>query len=173
SGDPRARATALLTSLRVQDPALALQLGELLAAHDVHDEFLDEPIVAEAAAIMTTHLDGALVGSRVGMWEVDAVLHHGGMGTVYRAHRVDVDFEQHAALKVIKVGLQNPGLVRRFAQERRLLARLEHPNIARLLDGGTTPEGLPYLVMEYVQGETIDGWCARERPSDRKSTRLN
>src|SRR5690606_25856636 len=62
-------------------------------------------------------------------------------------------------------GLDTQALVERFAQERRLLARLEHPHIARLLDGGTTADGMPYLVMEHVDGETIDAWCARQRPS--------
>src|SRR5690606_39798234 len=84
---------------------------------------------------------------RIGSWQVDEVLHQGGMGVVYKAHRLDVDFEQHAALKVIRFGLRSPEMLRRFGQERRLLARLEHPNIARLLDGGTTDAGLPFLVM--------------------------
>ncbi|MBX3148499.1 MAG: tetratricopeptide repeat protein [Gemmatimonadales bacterium] len=156
---------ALLASVRARDPALAAELASLLEAHSADPSFLAEPLVGEVAGVLAAQLASALVGTQVGGWEVDAVLHHGGMGTVYRAHRVGVDFEQHAALKVIRHGLGSPELVRRFAQERRLLARLEHPNIARLLDGGTTAEDLPYLVMDYVRGEMIDVWSARQRPS--------
>ncbi|MHB1329059.1 MAG: protein kinase, partial [Gemmatimonadales bacterium] len=162
--DPNAQ-EAFITSVRARDPGLAAELTSLLEAHNADPSFLAEPLLVEIAGVMADQLASGLVGTQVGGWEVDAVLHHGGMGTVYRAHRVGVDFEQHAALKVIRHGLGSPDLVRRFAQERRLLARLEHPNIARLLDGGTTAEGLPYLVMEHVRGEMIDVWCARERPS--------
>jgi len=161
---PRSR-EAFLASLQERDPALACELAALLTADAADPAFLAAPLVDEIVEVMTEFLDSAFVGRRVGSWEIEAVLHHGGMGTVYRARRVDVDFEQNAALKVIRMGLGTPDLVRRFAQERRLLARLEHPNIARLLDGGTTPDGLPYLVMEHVRGETIDAWCARKRPS--------
>jgi serine/threonine-protein kinase len=162
--DPEAR-TALVSALRARDPDLATLLADLVEAHFADPSFLEEPIAQQLAEVMTAQHEAALVGQRVGAWQVEAVLHHGGMGTVYRAHRMDVDFEQHAALKVIRRGLDTPALVERFAQERRLLARLEHPHIARLLDGGTTSDGLPFLVMEHVEGETIDVWCARERPS--------
>ncbi len=162
--DTSARET-LLASIRERDPSLAVELAALLEAHLADPAFLAEPLVGEITGVLNEQLASPLLGKRVGAWEIDSVLHHGGMGTVYRAHRVDVDFEQHAALKVIRVGFGSPEFVRRFAQERRLLAQLEHPNIARLLDGGTTSDGLPYLVMEHVRGETIDAWCARERPS--------
>ena len=162
--DPEAL-ESLLSQVRNDDPALAEQLVSLLAAHAEDPTFLADPVTSELADIFGSRLDGAMVGRRVGAWQVDSVLHHGGMGTVYHAHRADVDFEQHAALKLIRVDIGSPELVRRFAQERRLLARLEHTNIARLLDGGSTPDGLPYLVMEHVRGETIDQWCAREQPS--------
>lgn len=162
--EPSARA-ALVASVRERDPALAGELAALLDAHLADPEFLAEPLAGTIANVMADHMASELLGRRIGSWEIDSVLHRGGMGTVYRAHRVDVDFEQHAALKVIRHGLGSAELVRRFGQERRLLARLEHPNIARLLDGGTTPDGQPYLVMEHVPGEMIDVWCAREQPS--------
>ncbi len=162
--DPGARA-ALFASVRARDPVLAGELIALLDAHLADPTFLAEPLAGKIASVMANHMESELLGRRIGGWEIDSVLHRGGMGTVYRAHRVDVDFEQHAALKVIRHGLGSPELVRRFGQERRLLARLEHPNIARLLDGGTTSDGLPYLVMEHVPGEMIDAWCAREQPS--------
>ncbi len=162
--EPRDR-ERLVESVRADDPVLGGELAALLEAHFDDPAFLSGPLIDDVSEIVAGYLEASLVGSRIGSWQVDAVLHRGGMGTVYHAHRTDVDFEQHAALKVIRADLGSPELVRRFAQERRLLARLEHPNIARLLDGGTTPDGLPYLVMEHVRGEMIDVWCARERPS--------
>lgn len=161
--DPDAQ-LAFITRLRERDATLAEQLASLLGAHASDPDFLAEPISGEFAGVLGVQLDDALVGRRIGSWQVDEVLHQGGMGVVYKAHRLDVDFEQHAALKVIRFGLRSPEMLRRFGQERRLLARLEHPNIARLLDGGTTDAGLPFLVMEHVRGETIDAWCDRVRP---------
>ena len=81
------------------------------------------------------------------------------MGSVYRAVRDDGEFEQKVAVKFIRYGGGREELLRRFYQERQLLARLNHPNIARLLDGGTTAEGMPYLVMEYIDGQPIDVYC--------------
>ncbi|HRP07260.1 MAG TPA: serine/threonine-protein kinase [Gemmatimonadales bacterium] len=160
---PAAR-EALILAARGDDPALADELVALLTAHEEDPGFMAEPAGTELAEVIGRHLGSALVGRRVGSWEVDSILHHGGMGTVYHAHRADVDFDQHAALKVVRVDVGSAEMERRFAQERRLLARLEHPNIARLLDGGTTSDGVPYLVMEHVPGETIDAWCSREKP---------
>src|SRR5690606_5867507 len=161
--DPDAQ-LAFITRLRERDATLAEQLASLLGAHASDPDFLAEPISGEFAGVLGVQLDDALVGQRIGSWQVDEVLHQGGMGVVHKAHRLAVDFEQHAALKVIRFGLRSPEMLRRFGQERRLLARLEHPNIARLLDGGTTDAGLPFLVMEHVRGETIDAWCDRVRP---------
>src|SRR5262249_210927 len=84
----------------------------------------------------------------------------GGMGSVWLAQRVDGAFEQRAAIKLIKRGMDTDALLGRFERERRVLATLEHPNIARLYDGGPTDDGLPYLVMEYVEGLPLDRYCA-------------
>src|ERR1043165_2449698 len=80
----------------------------------------------------------------------------GGMGVVYLAERADQQFEMQVALKLIKRGMDTDSVLRRFQSERQILASLDHPNIARLLDGGTTDDGLPYFVMEYVNGQRID-----------------
>ena len=98
-------------------------------------------------------------GQRIGPYRVERLLGRGGMGAVYLASRVD--FEKQVAIKVLNRGMNNDEVVRRFHHERQILARLEHPNIARLLDGGTGDDGLPYFVMEYVEGEPIDRYCAR------------
>ncbi|HVV97977.1 MAG TPA: serine/threonine-protein kinase [Rhodanobacteraceae bacterium] len=98
-------------------------------------------------------------GDRLGAWRLVRKLAQGGMGAVYLAERADGHFEQQAAIKLIR-GRPNDEMLLHFARERQILATLQHPNIARLLDGGATPGGQPYLVMEYVEGEPIDAYCA-------------
>ncbi|HTR38425.1 MAG TPA: serine/threonine-protein kinase [Bryobacteraceae bacterium] len=134
----------------------------LLDACRRSDGYLEEPPVlldlAEAPA-------GERVGSHCGSWRLTEVLGSGGMGTVYRAERDDQQFSQVAAVKVIGAGPVGTSLERRFREERQILARLEHPNIARLIDGGVANDGSSYLVMEYVDGAPIGAWC-RERSLD-------
>ena len=89
----------------------------------------------------------------------------GGMGRVFLAERADGEFEQRVAVKLLQHA--SPGLVRRFLEERRILARLDHPGIARLIDGGVVANGLPYFALEYVEGEHVDRYCAaRDLPQD-------
>lgn len=96
-------------------------------------------------------------GERIGPYQITGTVGHGGMGTVYRATRIDDHFRQQVAIKVVTGGFNaTPELLRRFRSERQILANLAHPNIARLLDGALTASGLPYLVMEYIEGTTID-----------------
>ena len=102
---------------------------------------------------------------RLGAYRLIRELASGGMGTVYLAERDDGEFRQRVAIKIVRGGFGNAFLLERFRAERRILASLEHPNIARLLDGGTTDAGLPYVVMEFVEGEPIDLFCRhRELP---------
>ena len=96
---------------------------------------------------------------RFGVWQTGELLGRGGMAEVYLAHRVDGQLEQRAALKVMSPYFATPEYIDRFRRERQLLARLEHPNIARLLDGGVSQDGEPYLVMEYVEGQRLDDYC--------------
>ena len=81
------------------------------------------------------------------------------MGSVYRAERADEVFEKEVAIKVVRRGLDLDYMVRHFRLERQIMASLEHPNIARLLDGGATPDGLPYFVMEFIRGKPVDVYC--------------
>ncbi len=97
-------------------------------------------------------------GDRLGAWRLVRRLAKGGMGAVYLAERADGHFEQRAAIKLIR-GVPSAEMLVHFTRERQILATLQHPNIARLLDGGATPAGQPYLVMEYVEGEPIDAYC--------------
>lgn len=104
-----------------------------------------------------------LPGRRIGPYEIVRNLASGGMGTVWLARRADEQFEKQVALKLIKRGMDTDELLARFRTERQVLASLDHPNIARLLDGGVTDDGLPYLVMEYVDGLPIDRFCDENR----------
>ncbi|MEK8051806.1 serine/threonine-protein kinase [Ideonella sp. DXS22W] len=99
-------------------------------------------------------------GQRLGAWRIAGLLGRGGMGDVWRAHRADGAWDGVAAIKVLRRGMDSQAVLARFAQEQRALARLDHPHIARLLDAGRTPDGLPYFVMEAVDGQPIDRACA-------------
>ena len=99
--------------------------------------------------------DSHSVGGQVGAYELVRELGRGGMGTVWLAKRADQQFEKLVAIKLLKRGTDTDEVLRRFRAERQILARLEHPNIARLLDGGMTDDGLPYFVMEYVEGNPL------------------
>ena len=97
-----------------------------------------------------------MLGARLGPYEVMERIGSGGMGSVYRAVRVDEAFHKEVAIKVVRRGLDLDRVVRQFRRERQITASLEHPNIANLIDGGTTVEGLPYFVMEFIRGKPID-----------------
>ena len=111
-------------------------------------------------------------GGRVGPYRVVRVIGRGGMGTVYLAERADEPFEKQVALKVVGGGQDSEQVLRLFRQERPILANLDHPNIARLLDGGATEDGLPYVVMEYVEGRAIDEHCTQHGLSVAERVRL-
>jgi serine/threonine-protein kinase len=103
--------------------------------------------------------NGPLLDSTIGPYRIHRLIGSGGMGVVYLVDRADDEYEQKAALKLLHRGMTSPTYTRRFRTERQILAVLEHPNIARLLDGGTTEDGRPFLVMEYVEGSPIDEYC--------------
>ncbi|MBX3601333.1 MAG: serine/threonine protein kinase [Rubrivivax sp.] len=160
---PAAEREAFVAAACAGDAALADELRALLAADATaapQDAALHEAIGRAAAQALAQGRE-ALVGRSFGAWRVVAHIADGGMGAVYRAERADGRYDQPAALKLINPALVGPGAAARLAQERQILARLAHPNIARLLDGGETADGLPWLVMEFVDGEPIDAWCRR------------
>ena len=104
-----------------------------------------------------------MLGRRIGPYQVERLLGRGGMGAVYLARRADGEFDQRVAIKVIGLPLDSPFFRQRLKLERQILANLEHPHIARLLDGGVTPEGMLYLVVEYVEGATVENYCRDNR----------
>lgn len=152
--DEAARA-ASLASLRDDDPQLADDLEELLAL-EAGSDFLNEPLI-------TPH-PGVHAGASVGPYALERMLGEGGMGQVWLARRADGLYERRVALKLLRPGLADPGLRLRFTRERQILARLEHPHIARLLDAGISSDNQPYLALEYVEGEPITDWCRARDP---------
>jgi len=148
AGEPDVQADVeeLLRLAATDAPALkpgALAAGPLLAA------LTGEPTVA--------------AGQRIGAWRVVRELGQGGMGTVFLVERADGQFEQRAALKLVRYGAGSEEILRRFERERQILASLNHAHIARLLDGGRTEDGRPFLVMEHVDGRPIDRYCDEKR----------
>lgn len=115
--------------------------------------------IGEAAMYDKMSSTALSVGSLVGPYRVLRELGRGGMGVVYLAKRDDEQFQQRVALKLIKRGMDTDSVLQRFLRERQILARLQHPNIARLYDGGATEDGLPYFAMEYIEGAPIDEYC--------------
>lgn len=143
------------------DHALRSEVERLLAADGAVGDRLQKVV---QRAVLAESLDQAAAPAsaeptQLGPFRVLRVLGQGGMGTVYLGERADGVFQQQVAIKVVKLGLVGPLVERRFKRERQILARLEHPAIARLLDGGTSSDGQPYLVMEYIDGQPIDDYC--------------
>jgi eukaryotic-like serine/threonine-protein kinase len=112
------------------------------------------------------------LGDRIGPYEIIRLLGRGGMGVVYLASRADDQYRKEVAIKLMPGGFASPDMMRRFRAERQILANLEHPNIARLLDGGATHDGSPYVVMEYVAGKPADQYCADKQLGSRGKLRL-
>ena len=133
------------------DTTLMREVEELLALSTENlDELADNTPVA-----FTRPAPAQPSGRRIGAYEIVREIGRGGMGAVYLAKRADGQFEKEVAIKLLKRGTDTDEILRRFQAERRILARLDHPNIARLLDAGTTDDGLPYFVMEYIEGAPI------------------
>jgi tetratricopeptide (TPR) repeat protein/predicted Ser/Thr protein kinase len=138
------------------DASFAAELRELSARLDAEDALLDR---SAAAALGAPPEQGAGLpaGTRIGPWRIETLVGRGGMGEVYRATRADGQYAQRVALKLIRVATS--GGAGRLDAERRILARLEHPSIARLIDGGVAPDGRPYMAMEFVEGRPLIEWC--------------
>jgi hypothetical protein len=143
------------------DSELRAQALEVCNNYSETDEFFGAPVVSPLT------IDDSLIGQRIGAWNVLRILGEGGMGRVYLVERADGVFTQLAALKVIREH-SDPASIQRFHAERRILAMLDHPSIARAIDGGATPTGAPYLVMEFVEGgQPIDEFCGQSAVRDK------
>jgi serine/threonine protein kinase len=159
---PPGKRDTFLKNACVADPELRLEVESLLARDPGEPDTVGPPAIAciiEGTA--ASYFDDqtppdAMVGAELGSYRIIRELGRGGMGAVYLAVRADQTFEKQVAIKLVKRGVDTDAVLQRFWYERRILAGLEHPYIARLVDGGTSPDGRPYFVMEYVDGKPLD-----------------
>jgi serine/threonine protein kinase/tetratricopeptide (TPR) repeat protein len=148
------------------DPDLRREVESLLASHDqAGSRFLNVDPLATDGLQDDLQPTSVRVGRRIGPYLVVEEIGRGGMGEVYAAVRADGQYEQRVALKLVRSGYDTQSMIERFHNERQILAGLNHPDIARLLDGGTTEDGVPYLVMELVNGARIDSYCDAKKLS--------
>ncbi len=166
---PAAQRERLVRERCAEDPRLLQDVFAMLADGDL--PLIDGP-ASELASRLVESDEHDLIGQELGGWRVLALLGSGGMGTVYRVRREGDGFSRDGALKLVKRGMDSHGVLARFRRERHILARLEHPNIAGLFDGGMAPDGRPYLVMAHVDGEPLLDWAQRSGADLRQRLRL-
>ncbi|MDQ6827949.1 MAG: serine/threonine-protein kinase [Gemmatimonadota bacterium] len=159
---PAAERSEYLARATKDDSMMRLEIEALIIASETTDSRLSSPLGSD--------LDGGespagLVGQRLGAYDVVKLIGMGGMGAVYEAVRADDQYRKRVAIKIVQRGLDSELTLARFRRERQILASLEHPNIATLLDGGVTPDGRPFLVMEFVEGDPITIWCDARKSS--------
>src|ERR1051325_4780845 len=142
---------AYLSRVCETDSDLRDEVESLIEAHESAGDLFETPILKTKPE--------SLIGRRLGAYELVESIGSGGMGTVYRAVRVDEAFHKEVAVKIVRRGLDLDRVVRQFRRERQITANLEHPNIGALLDGGSTDDGLPYFVMEFIRGKPLDQYC--------------
>ena len=174
---PPTRRAEFLERVAAGDAALRQELISLLDAHDSSEayfESLAQAVVAPAYAAVIDSAPSAArwEGRRVGAYRLVREVGRGGMARVFLAERADGQFEQQVALKLLRPGFDSEVDVERFRAERQILASLNHSSIARLLDGGVTDDGLPYLVLEYVDGQPLDRYCEAQALSTRQRLEL-
>jgi non-specific serine/threonine protein kinase/serine/threonine-protein kinase len=160
--DAAARA-AFLDEACTGDTALRVEVDSLLASHEADDDFIERPAAHRALGIKPEIEPPSWIGRRCGDYRIVEEVGRGGMSEVYKAVRDDDEYHKEVAVKVLRRGYDTKALLKRFKVETQILATLDHPNIARLLDAGSTEEGLPYLVMDFIQGRTIDDYCRHRK----------
>jgi serine/threonine protein kinase len=143
------------------DGDLRKEVERLLGARDHLPEWLAGPLLGPAGPVLDALAKASpgLAARRLGGYELIREIGRGGMGSVYLAERADGTYRKQVAIKIVHAERNNSVILERFRREREILASLDHPNIARLIDGGSTEEGLPYFVMEYIDGQPIHRWC--------------
>ena len=157
---PAEERSAYLDQVCGSDHELRSEVESLLEAHDdAGSVFLNTPAADVKNLLTDPSQRSNWIGRRIGVYQIEAEIGHGGMGEVYRAVRADGQFKKNVAIKMVRGGYDTAAVLERFLHERQILASLDHPNIARLYDGGTTDDGIPYLVMELIEGTPIDSYC--------------
>src|SRR6185436_10965918 len=150
-----------LSEACAQDTSLLNDVEVLLSPHEIAGDLLEQPVygstelnaLGSLEALAPPIDEDPMLGRRLGAYRIEREIGRGGMGAVYEALRVDKEFNMRVAIKLVKRGMDTDFILRRFRTERQILAALDHPNIARLMDGGTTDDGLPYFVMEFIEGQ--------------------
>jgi eukaryotic-like serine/threonine-protein kinase len=155
-----------------QDSSLRQYVESLLGSYRQADDFLREPALITHASVLEKGSLDPWLGCRLGPYQLIEEIGQGGMGTVYRAVRADDQYQKQVAIKLIRTGFDTRSALARFRSERQILATLEHPNIARLLDGGAADDGSPYFVMELVEGIPIHEYCDVHKLSVTERLRL-
>jgi eukaryotic-like serine/threonine-protein kinase len=155
--------TAYLHEACGDDAALQGEVESLLASHEDAEGFLDSTAVAHAASLFIEDQTRQWLGRRIGPYVLVEEIGRGGIGEVFRARRADGQYQSEVAIKLVRGACESEIIKRRFLAERQILAGLVHPGIARLLDGGSTGDHVPYLVMELVEGKPIDEYCSAGR----------
>jgi serine/threonine protein kinase/tetratricopeptide (TPR) repeat protein len=170
--EPAPRA-AYLAEMGATDTELQRELESLIAFHErTGTDFLNAPLAQVNSVLKSSVEPDALLGRRVGSYQIMGQIGVGGMGEVYRAFRADDEYKKQVAIKLLPAGQDSAFVIGRFRNERQILASLDHPNIARLLDGGTTEKGVPYFVMELIEGRPIDEYCDAHRLPIRERLKL-
>ncbi|HWO30802.1 MAG TPA: serine/threonine-protein kinase, partial [Candidatus Acidoferrum sp.] len=166
---PEDQRDAFLRESCEDDETLRQEVGSLLAYQNDSEAFMETPAMQMAARILAHDAEvvndasESVLGRTISRYRILEKIGGGGMGDVYRAVRADGEFTKEVALKLVRGGFDTTSVRQRFRNERQILAGLDHPNIARLLDGDTTDDGIPYLVMELVNGISIDQYCDAHR----------
>jgi tetratricopeptide (TPR) repeat protein/serine/threonine protein kinase len=171
---PAAQRASYLSEACAHDETLHEEVVNLLASHETGDYSFSELIPPEAAVTVNPFANDRdpLIGRRVGAYRIEREIGRGGMGTVYEAIRADREFSKRVAIKLVKRGMDTDFILRRFRKERQILASLDHPNIGLLLDGGTTDDGLPYFVMEFIEGQPLYRYCDEHKLNISERLRL-
>src|SRR5574341_376668 len=172
---PAEKRASYLSDACGNDHTLKEEVVSLLASHETGDYSFEDLIPADIKAKRFDPFaddQDPLIGRRLGAYEIVREVGRGGMGAVYEAVRADKEFTKRVAIKLVKRGMDTDFILRRFRTERQILAALDHPNIARLLDGGTTDDGLPYFVMEFIAGQPLYQYCDERRLSINDRLRL-
>jgi Tol biopolymer transport system component/TolB-like protein/Tfp pilus assembly protein PilF/tRNA A-37 threonylcarbamoyl transferase component Bud32 len=174
---PAEEREAYLSEVCVDDSDLRQEVERLLALDEEAGDFIEAPVAySEITKVVNLPISGeltsTLIGQQIGAYRLEREIGRGGMGAVYLAARADNEFSKFVAIKLVKRGMDTDFIIRRFRNERQILANLDHPNIAHLLDGGTTQDGLPYFVMEYIEGLPITKFCDTNQLTIRERLKL-
>src|SRR5213080_1857029 len=162
---PQDQRAAFLQENCNSDAEVRREVESLLSSHERAGNFIDQPSLFFGDDTLRDNGSTLQAGELIGSYRIVRELGRGGMGAVYLAERADAQYKKRVAIKLIKRGMDTDAVLRHFRNERQILAGFDHPNIARLFDGGTTDNGLPYFVMEYVEGLPINEYCAAHKIS--------